>query len=569
MTYGHRSLGILLGVVGLACLGFRAAGPVGDDSAPAGRPALAVVVIFDQMRGDYLPRWQELFGDGGFRRLLTEGASFPNCHYPYSCTVTGSGHASLLTGCCPNRHGIVGNDWYDRKEARSAYCAATDRYELVPRIESLIGKKVQAGTPDRLLAPTLADALKSATGGRAKVVNLSLKDRSSVLPGGRRPDACYWFESTTGQAVTSTYYRDVPHAWVARFNAERFIDRWAGHDWTRLRPDLDYVRYSGPDDSPGEGIGVLQGRTFPHPIGTTLPLPGKIYHEAMANSPFGNDVLLELTRRAIDAEQLGKDDIPDLLTVSFSSNDLIGHTWGPDSQEVLDVTLRSDLIVRDLLTFLDDRVGRGRYVLALSADHGVCPLPEVLQAQGKDAERIVTPFWDKRLEAHLTETFGKPDNHKGLWLEAYSHPWFYLEPRSSSNPPAARVEQTAADWFRAQPEILTAYTRTQLLHGLPPDDVIGQRVRRSFHPERCGDVIIVTKPYYLPSGSYLTGTTHGTPHAYDTHVPLVVYGPGIRAGSFSQAVTPQAIAAILAHCLEIPPPACVDAPVPRQLCAVP
>jgi hypothetical protein len=567
-----RSMSGLMCLAGLLAL--LAAFAPGFSSVPprpatdTSRPALAVLVYFDQLRGDYLTRWEDLFGDGGFRRLSHEGAWFQDCHYPYALTVTGPGHASVATGCSPARHGIVANDWYDQVAREAIYCVGSDRYERVPpEPRNAAGKLPQTASPDRLLSPTLADALKDATSNRACVVSLSFKDRAAVLPGGRRPDACYWLDATSGIFATSTYYRDQLHPWVRTFNRARPADAWFGRDWVHLRPDLDYERYSGPDDVAGEGKGTAQGRTFPHPFTGGANKPGKDYYAALYNSPFGNNLLLDLVDRAIDGEHLGQHVVPDLLCVSFSCNDPVGHCWGPDSQEVMDVTLRSDLIVRELLEFLDDHVGRGRYVLALTADHGVCPLPEVSRARGEDAGRVVPELLALRMEWFLSRTFGL-NAGTARWLTgpATAYPWVYLNQdlllRRGLQPSA--VEQALAEWLKQLPGVQTAYTRTQLLRGVPSDDEIGQAVSRSFRPERSGDVFIVPKPYYLIY-SFLTGTTHGTPHPYDTHVPLLVYGPGIRSGVRHDEVTPQAIAAIVARALDIPPPADAEAPVPQGL----
>jgi hypothetical protein len=544
----------------LAWPGVRAA-PTGDD----GRPRLAVLVFFDQLRGDYLTRWNDLFAADGFRRLERDGAWFQNCNYTYSDTVTAAGHTSVAAGCSPCVHGIIDNDWYDCKAGEMVYCVTSDRYQRVPPVSPPKGgKKKAAGvSPDRLLAPTLGDALKEATGGRGKVVSLSFKDRSAVLPAGHHPDACYWFDTSTGTFVTSTYYRDRPHPWVEEFNRGKPADRWLGRDWTRLRPDLDYERFSSPDDQEGEGRGYSQGRTFPHPL-TGGPL-GSMYYPALYTSPFGNDVLLDLVKRAIDAEQLGKHAQPDLLCVSFSCNDPIGHVWGPDSQEVLDVTLRSDLIVRQLLAYLDADVGKGRYLLALTADHGVCPLPEVSRKRGRDAGRVPASLLTLQAPAFLDATFGAGDG-KDRWFAAASPPWIYLNRKllEQRGLKSSQVEEAMAGWLRKQPGIAAVYTRTQLLAGVPADDSLGQMVRRSFFPERSGDLAIVLKPYWLFSSLFMQ-TTHGTPHAYDTHVPLLVYGPGIRPGTRQGPVSPQAAAAILAHGLGIALPAKADTPVPADL----
>jgi predicted AlkP superfamily pyrophosphatase or phosphodiesterase len=541
---------------------------IGRAAEPA-QARLAVVVVFDQMRGDYLTRWHRLFGKDGFHRLERDGAWFDHCHYPYAHTVTAAGHTSVLAGCSPMTHGIIGNSWYDRAAGAVVGCVRVKHYDVVPAAkEARAGRATAPGvSPEWLLVPTLGDVLKKETAGRGRVVSLSLKDRSAVLPAGRHPDACYWLDGSTGTFVTSTYYRDRPHPWVADFNRERVADRWFGKTWDRLRPDVDNTDLSGPDDAPGEGSGNRQGRTFPHPLTGGLKAPGRAYYGALMNSPFGNDLLLALVEQAIDAERLGSRDVPDLLCISFSSNDPIGHCWGPDSQEVMDVTLRSDLIVRDLLAHLDAKVGRGRYVLALTADHGVCPLPEFHRAHGGHAVRVSVKALAGKANAFLNQKLANGVD-KARWIENLGdpYPWLYVNRKllKQHSLQAGRVEDALAGWLRQQPDVQAAYTRAQLMRGPIRGDAIGERVRKSFYPERSGDIAYVLKPYDLPS-SQPTGTTHGSPHAYDTHVPLLASGPGIRHGRYAEAVTPQAIAAILARSLGMPPPARADVSVPESL----
>jgi hypothetical protein len=290
----------------------------------------------------------------------------------------------------------------------------------------------------------------------------------------------------------------------------------------------------------------------------------------VTNTPYGNELLLAFARQALTAERLGQGEVPDLLLLSFSSNDLIGHTWGPDSQEVLDVTLRSDLIVKDLLEALDAQVGRGQYLLVLSADHGVGPLPELARAQGKDAGRVSPEVLTTKASEFLNETF-TPAGKKLFWIEAAAGPWVYLNRAAikAQGLEPAPVEAALARWFARQPGIQGAYTRTQLSAATPKDDPLGEMVRLSFDAERSGDVYVVQKPYYLItpplSPKMYLRASHGTPHPYDTHVPLLVYGPGVRPGIRTERVTPQAAAAILTRGLGIAPPAGADAAVPAGL----
>jgi predicted AlkP superfamily pyrophosphatase or phosphodiesterase len=542
----------------------EAAEPRSSGSAPPVR--LAVLLIFDQLRGDYLSRWGELFGDGGFKRLIAEGAWFRNCHYPYAGTWTAAGHASLATGRPPREHGIIANEWFDRDSGKEIYCVASPRYRQVPAPAVPASRKSGDGiAPDRLLGGTLADALKEATAGKGRVVSLSLKDRSAVLPGGKRPDACYWFDTVQGAFVTSTFYGERVHPWVEDYNRSRPADTWFSRAWRRLRPELDYIEYSGTDDQRGEANGIAQGRVFPHPLDGGEKSAGPLSYAALYNSPFGNDLLLALAKKAIEAENLGKNAVPDLLCISFSSNDPVGHCWGPDSQEVLDCTLRTDRLVAELLAFLDAKVGRGRYGVVLSADHGVCPLPEVTTARGIPATRIQEAKLTPAAEAFLARTFTPDDASPPRFIDYFGNGEVYLDAallRGRKLDPA-RVEDVLARWLREQPGIQATFTRTQLLKG-PATDELSRRVWASFFPERSGDVVAVPRAYSLFMDRP-TGTSHGSPHPYDTHVPLVALGPRVHHGERHDRVTPLAIAPILARMLGIAVPATMREPVPTGL----
>ncbi len=536
------------------------------------KPRLVVLVYFDQFRGDYLGRWSNEFGEGGFKRLMTDGAWFQNCHYPYAYTVTAAGHASVAAGCPPADHGVVGNDWYERAAGKSVNCVGSDKHSQVPA-RTAEGtdddeKKSSKGgvSPERLMKPVIGDAIKLGTGGKGKVVALSHKNRGAALPAGKTPDACYWMDSGTGRFVTSTYYPNGLHPWVAEFNKSQPAERWRGKKWDRLRADLDYVKLSGPDDATGEGQGASgQGRVFPHPFEPTNPQAKSAYFSAVYTSPFGNELLMDLATKAIAAEDLGGDDATDLLSLSFSSNDAVGHAWGPDSQEVLDVTLRSDQIMQRLLNALDAKVGKGNYVLAMTADHGVCPLPEASRRKGQEGERV-QPATSAKVEGFLSEKYG---DEKGKWVEAMTGPWIYLNAKTvkAAALKQADVEAALAGWLMEQGGVQAAYTRSTLSAKQPALDAIGQMVKLSFRPERSGDVYVLLQPYRLSSSTSGTGTTHGSPWEYDTHVPLVVYGTGVVPGARQTKVTPLAAAAILAKAAGIEAPAGATTPVPDGLFA--
>ncbi len=561
--------------------------PSGAAGAKTAKPKLAVIVVFDQLRADMLEKWKGLFGEGGFKRLQTEGAWFTNCHYPYSDTYTAPGHASIATGCSPDRHGIIDNEWYDRHAGEEITSVQSERYDILftPRPKakepepkndkkkSEPVKKPFGASPLRRREETIADVLYRLTQGRSKIASLSIKDRAAILLAALRAQIVYWFSTSFGGFVTSTYYNDAMHPWVNDFNRKNNPDQWFGKSWQRLRSDLDYLQFSGADDVAVEGIGYDQGRAFPHEMKGGLDKAGKKFYEAVTNSPYGNELLLDLAKKALDAERLGTIDVPDMLCLSFSSNDLIGHCWGPDSQEVLDMTLRTDLMVKDLLDTLDAKVGKGQYILVVTADHGICPMPEVAKSQGKDAGRVSPELLQGQAAQFLQERFAK-DQPKLPWVEGTSSSWIYLNKGVLRQQAlsAAEVEKALAEWLSTQPGVQTAFTRTQLL-AKPGDkeDAIAAAVRLSFHPDVSGDVKVVLKPNYLfslPLTSTKTAayrTTHGSPHPYDTHVPLFVFGQGVKPGVRNDRVTPLATAAILARSLQLPLPSAAEAPLPDGL----
>jgi predicted AlkP superfamily pyrophosphatase or phosphodiesterase len=556
-----RAAGLLFLTAALAFLFWpiQSEVPAGEPKGDA--PKLVVLVVFDQMRGDYLKRWEELYGDGGFKRLMKDGAWFTNCHYPYAFTLTAPGHASLATGCSPDKHGIVANDWYSRDEAAIVSSTTPPPNELR-----------KGGGPYRRLQSTFADSLMGVS-KKSKVASLSIKERAAIMLAALHAQICYWFNSKTGNFVTSPFYREDPHGWVTQFNKSKPADVWRGTSWERLHPKLDYARYSGPDDFPAEGSGYEQGQIFPHPFVQGSDPKRSNYYNAITNSPMGNVLLLALAKRAIEAEMLGQRDATDVLCLSFSSNDSIGHCWGPDSQEVLDVTLRSDVLMKELMDYLDTKVGKDRYVMALSADHGICPLPEFARRQGKEAGRVIPELLTTQAEAFLNKHFLK-DGQKASWFEtARSNSWVYFNRATLKdkdvNVTEAAAEKALADWLVKQPGVQSAFTRTELLEG-PLADPIGRMVQKSFYPDRSGDVIVVLRPYHLfsqplDSKTAAYRTTHGSPHPYDTHVPLLVMGPGIAPGQRTERVTPQAMASILARAMGVPAPKGAEAPVPDGL----
>lgn len=559
----RTSLVLILLLAGLTCR------PLPAQPATPPPVKLAVLVVVDQLRGDYLARWRPLFSAGGFKRLMRQGVWFEQCHYPYAATFTGPGHASVATGCSPHVHGVIANNWYDRDLGESVYCATEPRYTPVPRPQLKPDQKMPAGgSPGRLLAPTLADALKASTATKGRVFSLSMKDRSAILPGGKQPDFCLWFSSEQAMWINSTYYKEPP-AWATAWNKTNPAAKYFDRVWEKL-PNVDHVKYAGPDDAPGEGASKSGfGPTFPHRIVGDKEGSVKSKTDAVLATPFGNDLLFEAVEKLFAHEKPGTGTTPELLALSFSSNDLCGHVFGPDSQEVLDMTLRTDALLERLLNLLDAKVGKGNYSVAFTADHGVAPLPEVAAQRGQTAHRVDLPDLRKRASAYLRAALpaAVPERVDPIAYLDYNLVYFNPTWLKNSGLEPARVEDLLARWLRAQPGLSAAFTRSYLQQPPPSGATETERlVRQSWYPARSGAIQLVEAPYSLLT-PYPTGTSHGTPHTYDRHVPLLVLAPGLAAPGHERTdpVTPQAAAAILARTLGIEPPAQAEVGVPAGL----
>ena len=536
-----------------------------------GTGKLVVVVAFDQMRGDYLSRWASEFGPGGFERMKTEGIWYSNAHLPYACSSTAPGHASIATGAQPSVHGIIENRWYDRGKGKVVYAASSEEtYDRVPPSEG-VAKKWPGIAPTRLLAPTVGDSLREATNGKGRTISLSMKDRSAVLMGGKEPVGCYCFDSSEGEFHTSSFYRSRLPDWVDRFNRDA-VYRWAGRSWDRLKPLEIYDRLAGPDNMNGEAKnpGGLPS-IFPHALPKADDKTAN-YLTAIEASPFGNELLWEFAKTAIDSEKLGDRGASDLLLVSFSPNDIVGHAYGPDSHEVMDITLRSDAIIAEMIAHLERTLGKDRFVLIVTADHGICPLPEMAIRTHSDAKRISLGDNVNGLDAALDAAYGLPGGVAGRWVEGPirdTHPWVYLNRRTieSIGVPYENVESYARNWLEGRANVLAAFSRTQIEKGDFSSDLakqFGPMVRLAYHPDRCGDLYILTPPYIQVSGALSTGTDHGTPHEYDRHVPILIYGAGVmKRGTREDAVSSLIVAPLIAEALGVPAPAMATEKAPE------
>lgn len=528
------------------------AGACASESPP---PRLVVVISVDQMRADYLERFRPCFGPGGFNLLLEQGANFTDCHYRHANTKTGPGHAGLLTGAHPNTHGIIGNEWLLRQwPVPEQVNVVEDRDSalvgLPPRAVRSPGGVLEAKagrSPRHLLAPTVGDQLKLRHGAAAKVYGVADKDRAAILMSGQHADAAYWTEE--GRVVTSTYYRRELPAYLTAFNAEQRVEQVFGREWTRLLDPAVYDSIQGPDDAPGEYVGSGFSRTFPKRLNGGKPAVDGNFFDIFDYTPWNNDLVADLARAVITQERLGEDDgAPDLLAIGFSQPDKIGHAYGPHSHEIMDSIVRLDRTLAELFRFLDGKIGLAHCTIVLSADHGVAPVPERNPGQGG---RVRGAELNEQVFAALNAKFGAlADNERWAVRDGLG---YHLNPAALAQKQLAPavVEEAVRAALTGAPGIATAYTRTRLLDPAPLD-AIGESVRLSYYPPRSPDVIAVLKPFFIDRES--SGTTHGTPYDYDTHVPLLWYGAGVKPGTHTARVGVDDLAPTLARLLGVPAP---------------
>lgn len=489
------------------------AGPAQPES-PAKAPRLIVVVVIDQFRADYLVRFRDRFGAGGFNRLLREGAQFTSCFYPYAKTNTAPGHATLATGTTPDRHGIANNRWYDFERGRTV-AAVFD--EAAP----LVGSRSdgRGASPRNLLGSTLADQLRLATEGKAKVFGVALKDRAAIFSTGHTASGAYWY-GERGRFITSRYYREELPDWVQAFNQRRPADRYYGKDWkVGDKVFLSLTTESGKPDP-------------------------AFYHQQFPFTPYANDIVIEFAQELVVQEELGQDEITDFLFIGFSANDMAGHRWGPYNDEVADMTLRTDAQLAALLRFLDKRIGTGKYWLALSADHGVAPTLAQARARGIPAKNVDARALLAAVQKALADEWGDDE-----WLL----PRAGLINRETLHKHGLGVAQAAhvAGGALLNVDGVLGYVageETRL------DAATTKAVRRSTYRGRVPDVQVVLEPFALLDAER-GGTTHGSPYTYDQHVPLIFFGPAFRPGVYPEKVSPLDLAATLAAALRITPPA--------------
>lgn len=546
----------ILVAVGAALVSFPAAAEAARARPAEARPRLVVVVSVDQCRADYLTRFADHFlparqgkSVGGFRYLLEGGAHYRDVHHVQVPTTTCVGHASLATGAPPSLHGILGNVVYDRAEGRVRRCVED------PTTKTVGGTSMPASAA-AIQATTLGDELELATGGLSRVVAISYKDRAAIPLGGHAADVVLWFDDVTGNWVSSTYY--LPEGrlpgWVAALNEERLPDRHLGQSWQPLL-DREAYRMTQTARRAAAGSGPLFDHALPAKAGEPL-------YEAFVTAGMANDHVIETARRAVLAESLGRDEVPDLLLLNLATNDYVGHRHGPNSAEVMDVTVRTDRALSRLFTALEETVPGGLkgVVVALTADHAVSTAPEEGQEAGRlPGGRDPIAGVGRRVDAALDELYGAGD-----WVLAAeaTRPNLYLDRKLMAErglDPAA-VERAAAGAAALSPGVYAAFGRSQIMSGQLPPTEYAQLVFNGFHRERGGDVFLVTRPGW----SFGSGpeADHGSPWVPDTHVPLVLRGPGIRPGVFHRRASALDLAPTLSQLLGIGyPSACQGRPL--------
>ncbi|HLL17121.1 MAG TPA: alkaline phosphatase family protein [Pyrinomonadaceae bacterium] len=528
------------------------------------RPRLVLVIVVDQFRADYFERFGDLFApNGGLRRLMRDGAQWTNANYDHMPTYTAPGHATIMTGAWPAETGIIANDWYEREAGRIVSNASDPEDKPgKPRWQLFGGgANERASSPRRLIASTLGDELRLVN-NRSKVIGISSKDRGALLPAGRHANAAYWFSLDTGNMVSTDYYFNALPAWVARYNQTRPADKYCGMEWTRLLKDAgEYERRAGSDAPPWENAGT-GSNTFPHRVAGSPTAASRECWSVLDYSPFSNDLLVGFTQAAIENENLGRDADTDVLTVSFSANDYIGHRFGPYSHEAMDITLRTDGQIGALLDFVNAKVGLQHTLIAFTSDHGVAPIPEHASAMNLTGGRIGNTDILNAARNAVRARFGRRGEDKDSTADYISETlynaniFFNTVALKRDGVNREEIERVVAEAALTVPGINRAFTRTQLETGsISAGDVIGRRVLHGFHPRRSGDVILVQEPFkYFSEGLNPIPATHGSPYTYDTHVPLIIMGQGVAAGRYAQAATPADIAPTLASLLRIQAP---------------
>ncbi len=500
------------------------------------RPKLVVGLMIDQMRWDFFYRYYDRYKQGGFKRILREGFTCENALIPYAQTVTAAGHASVYTGSVPTINGIMGNEWYDRSRGDYVYCVDDANVKTIGG-----GENAEPMSPRNLFTTTIGDELRLATNFRSKVVGVAIKDRGSILPAGHSGDA-YWYDSRTGNFVTSTYYKDKLPSWVTGFNNRKLTDSLYNLDWNTLYPIETYVQ-SDKDNVAYEGRFMHEeSPTFPHKLTSLVG----VNFGSISSTPYGNTLTLSFAKAALLSESLGKDAIPDMLAVSLSSPDYTGHQFGPNSIEIEDMYLRLDAELEAFFNFLDAEVGKGQWLFFLTADHAVAHTPGFLKKNKIPAGTLATNV--KVISDRVMEKFRVPNI-----IEASANYHLYLNNRTidSAKADKAAIEKFIIDELLKDTAVSMAFPSRDIMTAAIPNEM-KQKFLNGMNQKLGGDIILILKPGYFFGAR--TGTTHGSWYPYDSHIPMAFMGWGIKPGKTGRTTYMTDIAPTIATLLHIQQP---------------
>ncbi|MCA6483500.1 MAG: alkaline phosphatase family protein [Chitinophagaceae bacterium] len=519
----------------------RAQKPVKESSAIS-HPKLVVGIVVDQMRWDYLTRYYPLFqANGGFRRMLGDGFSFDNTQIPYVPTVTACGHTCVYTGSIPALHGIVGNNWWDNRLQKGMYCSEDKSVKGV-------GSKTEEDgqmSPKNMLTTTVCDELRLASNFASKVIGIAIKDRGAILPAGHSANAAYWYESKTGNFISSTYYMNELPGWVQQFNGRKLPDSLYRLGWKTALPAATYSLFSSADDKAYESKPFgKEALGFPYDLSKFV---GKDYSK-ISSTPWGNTLTAEMAKAAVLAEKLGQGSATDFLAVSFSSPDYIGHSFGPNSWENADDYVRLDQELGKFFQFLDAQLGAKSYTVFLTADHAVAHIPGYLKENRIPGGLLDMSGIMKDMNLQIKQRYGIDNAIASIMNEQV-----YLSRKrlDTSKADVVEIKNFIVQYLLKEENITHAFSSDDVLI-TPLPKVIREMYANGFHPSRSGDVSFIPKPGYFIGGS--TGTTHGSPFQYDTHIPLLWYGWGIKKGSSNKMVYMTDIAPTVAALLRIQAP---------------
>lgn len=517
---------------------------------PDSRPRLVVFLVIDQFRTDYVTRFDPYFSDGGFRRLRRDGAFFANAYYSYGATATAAGHATIGSGRLPRDHGVISNDWAHPDGPPVPVAAVLDlQTQLVGRSGD---RKAEGRSPACFAGHSFGDQLKISD-PRSRVFGIAWKDRAAILLTGRNADGAFWFDRPAGGFVTSTYYAQDLITPIRQFNEERWAERFSGKVWEPLLPTDAYASCRVADEK-WAPIYEAYGHKFPHALPTLTEKTAKDDFNLLSATPFGNDVVLEAARRLVIGEGLGRGEAVDVLGVSLSSNDIVGHYFGPESPEVLDIAVRTDAQLAEFLTFLDDAVGPGAYLLALTADHGVTSSPHVVRPTGVPAAFIDFRTLCAEINGRLSEHLGAAAPKTPLVLGA-EVPWIFCSTAFVNLDDERRGElsRLVVENLRRAAGIADVFTAAELAGPAPSrDDRERWLAWRSYHVRRGGQFYLSFDPYIYEVDDKIAG--HSMGYTHDRHVPILLVGPGVRPGRYFSPADPLDIVPTLAAILGVEPP---------------